>query len=87
MTLNVGGEKYEVMWKVLEKQPRSRLGLLSLSTSADQILNLCDAFSLEERVFGKLSTYFIMSWNNLSLASFHYGMETTSSSEALCVLY
>ena len=51
VVLNIGGEKFEVMWKVLEKQPRSRLGLLALSTTSDQILNLCDAFSLEENEF------------------------------------
>ena len=49
--LNVGGEKHEVMWTVLKKQPRSRLGLLASATSADQILNLCDAFSLEENEY------------------------------------
>ena len=37
VVLNVGGEKHEVMWRLLERQPRSRLGLLALSTTADQV--------------------------------------------------
>ena len=51
VVLNIGGEKHEVMWKLLERQPRSRLGLLASSSSAEQILNLCDAFSLEENEY------------------------------------
>ena len=35
--INVGGEKHEVMWRMLEKHPRSRLGLLALSNSTDQV--------------------------------------------------
>eukprot|EP00090_Calanus_glacialis_P031394 TRINITY_DN5178_c0_g1_i1.p1 TRINITY_DN5178_c0_g1~~TRINITY_DN5178_c0_g1_i1.p1 ORF type:complete len:553 (-),score=146.49 TRINITY_DN5178_c0_g1_i1:174-1682(-) len=49
--LNVGGVKHEVMWRMLEKQPRSRLGLLALATTQTQILNLCDAYSLEENEY------------------------------------
>jgi len=49
--LNVGGVKHEVMWRMLEKQPRSRLGLLSMATTPSQILNLCDAYSLEENEY------------------------------------
>ena len=65
--LNVGGVKHEVMWRMLEKQPRSRLGLLAMATTPTQviqslfikhslafglqILNLCDAYSLEENEY------------------------------------
>jgi len=49
--LNVGGVKHEVMWRMLEKQPRSRLGLLAMATTQTQILDLCDAFSLEENEY------------------------------------
>ena len=35
--LNVGGERHEVGWRLLEGQPRSRLGLLALATTADQV--------------------------------------------------
>ena len=48
--LNVGGAKHEVMWKMLEKQPRSRLGLLAMATTQSQVVlsqqNLfCSIFS------------------------------------------
>ena len=36
VVLNVGGEKHEVMWRLLERQQRSRLGLLALATTSDQ---------------------------------------------------
>lgn len=49
--LNVGGEKHEVMWRMLEKQPGSRLGLLAQATQPSQILQLCDAYSLEENEY------------------------------------
>ncbi|XP_023328907.1 potassium voltage-gated channel protein Shab [Eurytemora carolleeae] len=51
VVLNVGGVKHEVMWRMLERQPRSRLGLLALSTSSVQILELCDAYSLEDNEY------------------------------------
>ena len=35
--LNVGGVKHEVMWRMLEKQPRSRLGLLAMATTQTHV--------------------------------------------------
>ena len=43
--LNVGGERHEVGWSLLEGQPRSRLGRLALATTADQV-----DFSVSESV-------------------------------------
>lgn len=44
--INVGGVKHEVMWKMLEKKPLTRLGMLAKAKTHDDILNLVDAYSL-----------------------------------------
>ena len=52
VTLNVGGVRHEVMWKVLENLPRSRLGMLALKGhSHDKIMELCDAYSIVENEY------------------------------------
>lgn len=47
VTLNVGGVRHEVQWKVLEQLPQSRLGLLARSQTHQQILSLCSDYNLE----------------------------------------
>lgn len=49
--LNVGGLKHEVMWRMLEKRPLTRLGMLSKARTHQEILNLCDAYSLQDNEF------------------------------------
>ena len=44
--INVGGVKHEVMWRMLEKRPLTRLGMLAKAKTHDEILNLVDAYSL-----------------------------------------
>ena len=52
VTLNVGGVRHEVMWKVLENIPRSRLGYLAKNgTTHDAIMELCDAYSLVDNEY------------------------------------
>jgi potassium voltage-gated channel Shab-related subfamily B protein 1 len=46
--INVGGLKHEVMWKMLEKRPLSRLGMLAKTITHEDILNLVDAYSLAD---------------------------------------
>ena len=52
VTLNVGGVRHEVMWKVLENIPKSRLFLLATKAPThDAIMELCDAYSLVDNEF------------------------------------
>ena len=49
--INIGGQKHEVMWKVLEKRPLTRLGMLAKARSHEDILGLVDAYSLRDNEF------------------------------------
>lgn len=51
VTLNVGGERHEVMWKTLGRVPYSRLGRLRKAYSHEEILDLVDDYSLVENEF------------------------------------
>ena len=46
--INVGGLKHEVMWRMLEKRPLTRLGMLAKARTHEDILNLVDAYSLAD---------------------------------------
>ena len=46
--LNVGGVRYEAMWKTLEKIPNSRLGKIRFAASIEQIEALCDDYSFKD---------------------------------------
>ena len=46
--INVGGLKHEVMWKMLDKRPLTRLGMLAKARTHEDILNLVDAYSLAD---------------------------------------
>ena len=51
VTLNVGGVRHEVLWRMLEQLPDSRLGLLSRARTHQQIMKLCSDYSLVDNEF------------------------------------
>ena len=51
VTLNVGGIRHEVMWSMLAQVPRSRLGKLATAGTHEQILTLCDTYSLVDNEY------------------------------------
>ena len=50
-SLNVGGVRHEVLWRMLEQLPGSRLGLLARATTHQQIMALCSDYSLVDNEF------------------------------------
>ncbi|XP_023334049.1 uncharacterized protein LOC111705652 isoform X2 [Eurytemora carolleeae] len=51
VTLNVGGERHEVLWSTLQQMPQTRLGKLSRASSHEEILTLADFYSIIDNEF------------------------------------
>ena len=51
VTLNVGGERHEVLWKTLEHMPQSRLGILAAASTDEAIMRCADTYSLVDNEF------------------------------------
>ncbi len=51
VNLNVGGQKFQALWKCLANYPNTRLGKLACSTTHEEILECCDTYSLKNNEY------------------------------------
>ena len=51
VVLNIGGHKHEVMWRLLARHPRSRLGLLASASTAQQVTCTTDHGEKYKEIF------------------------------------
>ena len=79
--INIGGVRHEVMWRVLEKRPLTRLGMLAKAKIHEDILDLVDAYSLT-----KNEIYFDRDPTTFNCVLNYYRTERLHVLDEICIL-
>lgn len=81
VVLNVGGVRHEVMWKTLERLPRSRLGRIRYASTFRELLDLCDDVKIEQN-----EIYFDRHASSFAAILQFYRTGKLHLAEELCIL-
>lgn len=79
--INVGGDVHEILWDNLGKLPETRLGKLKNATSHEEIIRLCEDYSLDENEY-----FFDRQPKSFSIILNLYRTSKLHLSEEVCLL-
>eukprot|EP00092_Neocalanus_flemingeri_P035666 GFUD01038832.1.p1 GENE.GFUD01038832.1~~GFUD01038832.1.p1 ORF type:complete len:667 (+),score=162.04 GFUD01038832.1:111-2111(+) len=81
IVINIGGVRHEVMWKLLEKRPLTRLGMLAKARTHESILKLVDSYSLDDN-----ELYFDRDPMNFNSILNYYRTDRLHCIDEVCIL-